>query len=280
MIALALVACAAPSPEVLLEPDAARTGADGTDGPLGAESVEFRVQARVTERVRVEAVVPLADDAAPAPTVVFVQGGLVDAARYRWLAIHLASRGYAVLMPDYALDLAIQQSGNADAAWVGATTNPPTSLVGAFDPERRVGGGHSLGGVVAAMNWTQDDGWDGLFLAASFPAEGTAVEDDPRPVLSLIGSDDGSADGGATQAGAERFAGPVFFGVVDGMNHYGWTDDATEKELAKDGTATRPVDEARRDALRVFDTWLDATLRDDPTALEALDGAFPNVERP
>jgi hypothetical protein len=77
----------------------------------------------------------------------------------------------------------------------------------------------------------------------------------------------------------ERFPEPRWGGVIDGMNHYDWTDDPTEGELSRDGTATRPADESRADAWRVLDTWLDATLLDDDLAAERLDDDdFEGVE--
>lgn len=65
-------------------------------------------------------------------------------------------------------------------------------------------------------------------------------------------------------------------GVVDGLNHYGWTDAATPGELVGDGVATRAVDDARRDLLPVLDRWIDAIHAQDEAALEAL----PTLDAP
>lgn len=272
-----LFACTSQSLDPLLAPDATRTGTLGTDGPFGASQLIWRAQARISERIWVKGVVPVDEAGAPVsgPTVMLVQGGLVDVERYVWLARHLASRGYPVLMPWHPLDLAIFASGNAEIAYEDAVDSPPEVVNGIFEPTRAIGG-HSLGGVVASMGWARDD-WDGLILMASFPAASTPVEDRNGPVLSLIGSVDGSADLADVEAGADRFAGPVQFGIIDGMNHYSWTDDASTRELAGDGTATRPTAETRQDGLYVMDTWLDAVLKGDQAAAERLSEPFPGI---
>lgn len=266
-----LIACARPGPLLLLPPDDTRTGALGTDGPDGAALLNLRYDARVVDAVDVEWVYPSDETAAPvradAPTVVFVQGGLVTVDRYRWLAIHLASRGYNVLSPTHPLDLAIFTIGNAEAALDGALDDP--------DLAPWIGGpvfvgGHSLGGVVAVKNWLADDRFDGVVLLASYPAAG----DDPAdragsPVLALAGSTDESALAADVEAGFERFSAPRTFGLVDGMNHYAWTDDATADELAADG----PVEDlalVRAHALSLLDAWLDSD--------GAPTGAFSGVE--
>ena len=88
-----------------------------------------------------------------------------------------------------------------------------------------------------------------------------------------LGEDRGCAE---VLEGAARFPGPTWVGAVDGLNHYGFTDDASEADLASDGVAGRPVAEARPDALAVIDAFLDHTLvRQDP---EPFDGVFANVE--
>lgn len=252
--------------ENLLPEDPLADGMDGTRGPH-AVVLEHRVApARVEERLSYDWVHPDPLEA-DAPVVVFVHGGLVDRTRYRWLATHLASRGYAVAAPAHTLDLAIFQSGNLTSV---------LDDIDHRDGRRRVAAaGHSLGGVIATWGWLDDDRIEDVALFASFPAgEGSLRH--PGDVLSLSGTTDGSAAPEDVLAGAERFTAP-FVGLVEGMNHYSWTDDATDAELDGDGPLTRPLEEVRQDALRVLDTWLDASLRDDPVAAERLQSPFPNV---
>jgi len=278
-----------PVVELILDPDADATGQDGQRGPFGVARAEYRTQARVSDSVRFEATWPATDggdldlSAAPYPCVLSVQGGLVSAERYRWLAEHMASRGYVVLAPRHALKLAILEPDNASYALdealerVGMTDDP---LAGALEPDGPVAiTGHSLGGVVAAMGWVADPRVDGVAILASYAAGSTDVESmTGSPVLLLTGAED-QVDPEEFFPEWERFEEPRWGGVIDGMNHYDWTDDATASELERDGASTRPLDDTRTDAWRVLDTWLDATLLDDPDASARLDaGGFPGVE--
>ncbi|MEQ1503920.1 MAG: hypothetical protein ABMB14_16885, partial [Myxococcota bacterium] len=115
-----IAAGCARDPVRLVEPDPARTGEPGVDGPYGVARLDLRVPARVTDAIPVAVVYP-ADDAlgpavAGAPAVVFVHGGGVVPDRYVWLASHLATRGYAVVLPEAWLDLAIFEPGNGALA--------------------------------------------------------------------------------------------------------------------------------------------------------------------
>lgn len=274
-----LLACAGPPTlEPLLAADPARGGEEGADGPWGVARFERRWSARVTDHVDCTVLVPVdaaGVPAAEAPTVVFVQGGLVAPERYEWLGLHLASRGYAVLLPHHPLDLAIDEIGNASAAWTGAAGDPD---VGPWVGEQAVVAGHSLGGVVAVKNWLALDSFAGVTLMASYPAAG----DDPArregsPALVFEGTTDGSASAEDVEAGFERFTDPSWLAVVEGMNHYAWTDHASAEDLAGDGV-TEDVPGVRLRALAVWDPWLDMVLRDDSEAAARLREPFEGVE--
>jgi dienelactone hydrolase len=260
-----LIGCA-PLPEVLLEADDSRAGAWGELGPHGVALEHRAAVARVEERVRYDWIAPMDVDA-DAPLVLFVHGGLVDRERYRWLGIHLASRGYAVAAPAHDLDLAIFDTANVRFVL--------DDIERSAAPEAVAACGHSLGGVIASWTWQDDTRVDALCLFASFPAGDGPVEGE-GPVLSLSGSTDGSALPEDVRAGAERYA-EAQLAFVDGMNHYAWADDASEAELEGDGPLERPLAEVRTDALRVLDTWLDAGLLGDAAATERLDEPFPGV---
>jgi hypothetical protein len=287
VIPLLLLACVGTEPVLLIAPDDARVGDEGLDGPAGAAMLTTSVAARVTEAVPVTVVYPADELAGPDsslgdwPVVVVVQGGLVAPERYLWIASHLATRGYLAVLPSHPSDLAISASDNAAAALRGLRAAPPEPLATELPSDAPAAiMGHSLGGVVSAMNWVAEpDLFDAVGLLASFPAAGTDVESRAgTPALSLIGSMDGSAALQDAVDGAARFGDGGFFGIVDGMNHYDWTDDATPGELAGDFTPSRPQEETRPDALYVIDTFLDATLdgRQD-AAIRLATGGFPNV---
>ena len=139
--------------------------------------------------------------------------------------------------------------------------------------------GHSLGGVAASVLWAREaDRWGVLGILASFPAGGTDVEAfTGRPSLHLVGSEDSPE--AKRQQGFDRFAPPKVFGVVEGMNHYAWTDDATAAELRNDGVAGRTNEEVRLDAQHLVDSGLDAWMLADPVAAARLEaGVFAGVQ--
>jgi pimeloyl-ACP methyl ester carboxylesterase len=300
MIALLMaLACAPTDPgEILIEADASRDGADGADGPWGAALVTVQVQARVTEGVRVEVVFPADEEGWPVlppspveepgfeglPALVFVHGGLVSPERYRWLAAHAATRGYLVLSPSHPMDLAITEVDNGRFALEGvralsaAEGNTLSGLLAEDGPVSVAG--HSLGGVVGAMQWVEEDAWGGIAMISSYAADDTPVEDRAGgPVLSIVGSEDGASLPEEVLEGLERFQEPRYYALVDGMNHYDWTDGATDSELENDGASTRELSETRPDALAVIDAWLDASSWDAVSAWNALDvGRFDGVE--
>jgi dienelactone hydrolase len=277
-----LAACSAPptlDPAVPAAPGAPLI--PGVRGPHGAARTSWRAPARVTERIVVEVTVPVGADGAllpgPHPAVVLLPGGLVAAERYRWIAEHAATRGYVVVAPHAPADLALFAPGNAraalDAARAEAAADGP--LAGALDPDVAAAViGHSLGGVTAAQAWYADpDDFSALGMIAAYPTGNVRPDRrDPEPVLSIVGSTDERADAAKILDGFERFPSPRLHAVIAGLNHYDWADDVSEAELRRDGPRERPVDVARTDGMRVFDTWLDAALRDDPIARVAFDG--------
>jgi pimeloyl-ACP methyl ester carboxylesterase len=242
-----LAACQ--SPVIVLDADPARDGGAGERGPEAVERRWHVAPARVTEALRYEEhVAPTAPR--DAPTVVFAHGGLVGPDRYRWLGVHLASRGYRVVAPVHDADLAILDASNV--RWV----LDHLASRGLSGP--RATGGHSLGGVIAAWAYDDDPRLDALFLLASFPA-GDGPIDRTGPVLSLSGTTDGLSTVDEIEAGAARYP-AAEVQLIDGMNHFAWTDDPTDAELGRDGPLERPLDEVRTDALTVLDGWLDASL--------------------
>jgi len=290
LCSVVLAGCVGSEPSLILEPDPARDGLEGRDGPWGAARYEERSLARVDEALRYEVTYPADAQGAVAPTegddlpiVVMIHGGFVEVERYRWLGRHLASRGYVTLMADHDANLSLLASNNSDAALddlLDESLDPTHPLVGRLPPEPAAAVlGHSLGGVSAAVLWADDpDRWGVLGILASFPAADTDVERfTGRPTVHLVGSEDEPE--AKREQGFERFAAPRVFGVVGGMNHYAWTDDATAAELRTDGAATRAVDSTRLDAQHVLDTCLDAWMKDDSTAAAHLDdGVFSGIE--
>jgi hypothetical protein len=124
-----------------------------------------------------------------------------------------------------------------------------------------------------------DHGYDGVALLAGLPADGSAVERRAgSPALSITGSEDRLAALSDVTRGFEGFRAPRLLAVVQGMNHFDWTDGASDADRARDGAATRPQAQTRRDALRVLDTFIDAAATRSTAAIAALESSdFPGV---
>jgi hypothetical protein len=256
-----VLACA-PAPELLLDPDPARDGRDGAEGPYGAARLHVRAAARVDDVVPVDLVYPADADGAPAirdaPALVFVHGGFVDPDRYAWLAAHAASRGWAVALPEHPLHLALLTSGDAEVALAALrdASDREGPLPGLAPAGPVVVAGHSLGGVVAGNWFLADPEVDAYVALASWPS----ATPDPaldRPTLALVGDRDGSAPPDEVAANYVDWPGPLFLGEVAGMTHYAWTDDVRPSEARRERPPVGPVDVLRRDALRVIDAFLD-----------------------
>jgi Alpha/beta hydrolase family len=282
-----LAACGPQGPgQVLLAPDAGRSGDAGLDGPHGVAWRELTVQVRLDQVAAVDVVYPALSDgsleAGPWPAAVLVQGGLVAPERYRWLAVHLASRGVLTLMPHHVFDLALFEADNGRLALDALrdlSMRDGNAISGALEPDGpAVVLGHSLGGVSAAMQWADDDTFVGLGLLASYPAAGTPVGcQGGRPVLVLAGAEDEEAALDDLRAGYARFAEPAWMGVIGGMNHYSWTDAKTAADEAKEGAPSRDDSETRTDAQWALDLWTDAVLTGDDAAAAALDAGLVGV---
>ena len=293
LVCLLAAACTAPfEGELVLAPDADRTGEQGADGPFGVALGQVQTQARLTEVLTYDVLYPadvdsgllLPEDGGPWPSAVFVQGGFVEPARYHWLARHMASRGTVVLLPQHSLDLALFQADNArlaleDLEELAADEAHPLAGAIATDGPSVVMG-HSLGGVTAAIDWAVDDTFSGLAVLASYPAEGTKVEEREGggPVIFLAGLQEGPDDLAAFRDGFNRFSEPRWMGVIAGMNHYSWTDDKTEADLAKEEPAERTDAETRADAQWALDLWADLALLGDEAAGDELDAGLVSTE--
>lgn len=256
----------------------------GQVGPYAVGRTAWRIPVRVTESSRIEVHAPL-DLGEPAQPVLFVSGGLVPPTRYRWWAEHVASRGYLVITAEHPSDLAIFASGTSFEALEAVRVASERSghpLEGLLDVDAPAAvAGHSLGGVVAARTFIEaPEDFSTLGIIASFPAGWDDLSERAgEPVLSIVGANDGSADLSRVEAAILAQPDPRLYAVVDGLNHYDWADEVSEGELARDGERGRPVAEARTDAMRVIDTWLDAWLLDQEAArVDWFEADFMGVE--
>ena len=107
--------------------------------------------------------------------LVFYPGGLVDPRGYANILRPIAEAGYPVTIVKPPLGFAFLARGSAADLAASQTT---------------VVGGHSLGGVTAALDVGDDTLIDGLLLWAAFPAESLA-DRGGLEALSIYGSEDG-----------------------------------------------------------------------------------------
>jgi pimeloyl-ACP methyl ester carboxylesterase len=242
-------------------------------GGLGEYDVlkmERRYRVRVDETVRTRIFVPARADAPIRdgfPVVLFAHGGAVRPDRYDWLCAHMASRGFVVLAPRHAIDLPILAQGNIldvlhTARRAAESANDP--LKGVIGGGKTAAIGHSLGGVVAATAWLNEPGKvSHLGLLASYPNGAERVDRLTPPsseseyVLSIIGSNDGLLDVEQAAEELEPIEAPHTLAVVEGMNHFQFTDGIKSSESGRDDEAAIDTQDGRTLVLFLVDGWLD-----------------------
>lgn len=273
MTLLFALACAAPVESDPLAYDAGRTGLEGANGPWGVHLTTTADADPPNDLfVPTDADGAAADVGFAAATIVLLQGGSVVPERYHWLAIHLASRGAKVIVPHHGLDLPALDATAGQRALDAAVE------AGTVDPDAPVGiAGHSLGGVMGAAQWADNEAIEGLALLASYPADDTNVEARTSgSVVSIVGTEDMKSTPDDVQAGADRFSLTHAMVKVPGMNHYDWTDDATEGELAGDGSATADRADSRKNVQWALAGWVDSCVTSSVGTWPFYAGAHPD----
>lgn len=238
----------------------------GNLGPYAVDRFDRTFRVRVDESVFAEVYRPVDAFETPvdaAPLAVVVQGGLVPIERYRWLAIHLASRGMIAVMPQHPLDLAFFGQPNViDVAHAvrAASNDEGDPLFGAVADAQGLITGHSLGAVVAAKGWTFAPGqFSHLAMIAGLPdpADIEAVQErQGGKVLSVVGAEDARIGPQEVAEGAAPFGDRATVAVVEGANHYQYTNDPTADELATDGEATVSIEVAQQRAMALIDLFI------------------------
>lgn len=258
---------------LLLALPLAACGPDGWTPDRGIVRRRLEIKARGLDVVPVTIVAP---DGGQGPSVadrsglVLLPGGLVEPARYLWLADALAREGHVVAVPEFPLQLGFFTVDNAHVARRVLVEGDPASHTPALVRPERVGiAGHSLGGVVAASA-AVDGAFQELVLLASYAAGGDPVETLPIPVLSIGGAHDCNSTPAAVREGFARFPADLArLAFVNGLTHYGFTDALTE-DLNAGCASSVGLAEGHRKIAALVHAHMAATLDGDPTALEAL----------
>jgi len=145
--------------------------------------------------------------------VIIYPGGHVDPRAYAPLAKEIARAGYLVILPPAPLNMAFTAINIADEIMAA---NPVI--------EHWYVGGHSLGGAMAAEYAAANaNKVDGLFLWASYSAEGTDLSVIPGlRLLSIYGTEDGGA--AEIRLSKERSPADTTWVEMEGGNHaqFGW----------------------------------------------------------
>jgi pimeloyl-ACP methyl ester carboxylesterase len=145
---------------------------------------------------------------------IFYPGAKVEPRAYAPLLSSLADSGYLVLMPRMPFDLAIFDTGKA----AGLMKRYP-------EVKRWTIGGHSLGGVAAAIFAKKKPaGLVGIAFFASFPDNGSDLSASGLSVLSISGSRDGLSTSAKIEFAKRLLPPDTQFRVIEGGNHaqFGW----------------------------------------------------------
>jgi hypothetical protein len=163
----------------------------------------------------------------PATAFVFYPGGRVDYRAYAAPLRKIAQQGFLVILLPVRLNLAFF---DVNAAQRGIAAHP--------EIQHWAVGGHSLGGVAAALYAGREDRVDGVVFWASYPADNTLKNRDLK-VLSIYGTRD-MAGLGSFEASRSNLPMEATFAVIEGGNHSQFGDYGLQPG-DNEATITRPV---------------------------------------
>lgn len=144
--------------------------------------------------------------------IILYPGAFVDPLSYAYLGKELSEEGYLVCILSVPFKLSIFASMKAEEF---IRTRP--------DVTSWVVGGHSMGGVSAAMFADKKpDLVDGLILLASYPASSTDLSDSDLPVLSIFAELDGLTTLADIEKSKALLPASALFVEIPGGNHAGF----------------------------------------------------------
>ncbi|MHA7178207.1 alpha/beta hydrolase [Arthrobacter sp. Sr24] len=167
--------------------------------------------------------------------VFFQPGARVEARAYAAILSPLAERGHTVVIPKQPFGIAFLSLGAFDAA---RGDHPPVA--------KWVVGGHSLGGIVSAMDaqsfaGAPSDAVVGVLFFASYPASDMTALD--VPVLSISAANDGLATPAQIDAAKSLLPVDTRYMVIDGAVHSQFGDYGPQ---SGDGQPAITHDDARQ----------------------------------
>lgn len=172
---------------------------------------------------------------------IFYPGGLVDARAYAPLAREIAAQGFLVVIVPMPLNLAFFDANRASEVMASYPRIARWAI-----------GGHSLGGVAAAMFVKNHPKTvHGIAFWASYPAE--AMTDASVRVLSIYGTRDGLSTPAKIEGSRALLPADTTFVAIEGGNHaqFGWYG-----VQSGDGVATISREEQQRQIVATMVNWL------------------------
>jgi hypothetical protein len=144
----------------------------------------------------------------PVTGFIFYPGGRVDYRSYAPILRKIAAQGYLVLLPKVLLNLAFF---SPDVAGPLISVHP--------EIEHWAVGGHSLGGVAAALFALSHPGQvQGIAFWASYPADNSLLNSGVK-IVSIYASNDGLATGPKIDASRALLPADTLFVKIAGGNH-------------------------------------------------------------
>lgn len=177
----------------------------------------------------------------PAGGFIFYPGGLVDARAYAPLAREIAAQGFLVVIVPMPLNLAFFDAERASEVMASYPRIARWTI-----------GGHSLGGVAAAMFVkNHPHSVQGIAFWASYPAE--AMTSVSVRVLSIYGTHDGLSTPTKIESSRALLPADTQFVAIQGGNHaqFGWYG-----VQSGDGSATISREEQQRQIVSTMVHWL------------------------
>jgi len=207
----------------------------------------------------------------PSEALIIYTGGLVDVRAYAPLARDIAAAGYLVALLPSPSCLAILEKERADVIIEAHSEIEKWSI-----------GGHSFGGVVAAMyidgSYTHSDKIDGLVFWAAYPANDSMLSVPGLEVISIYGTNDNNTTQVDIDASIPNLPDDTRWVALEGANHtqFGWYGDndtsTDDYDFLQPGDNASTITRQEQQDLIVSYTvsFLDSLTPEIPVALESV----------
>lgn len=177
-------------------------------------------------------------------TLLFYTGALIEPQAYAKLADGLAKEGIEVYIISSQLNLPVLDNGTM------ATIVKEEHLDKVFI------GGHSLGGVVSAVeakHLEEINKVAGLILLASYPDKSTDISGTQIPVLSITASNDKILNQDKYEEAKSRLPEATTYTTIEGGNHSGF---GLYGQQNGDGTATMTAEEQQKQLIQLIKQFI------------------------